>query len=1629
MSEIIQFKISVDGRGLKDMESMSRAAFSGVEREQRASHSRLKGAERDLTDFYAREAAKRRQSAIDDFNHQKAEHVRNIQRQLDEARRLQQAQINSDAQTAARHRNRNVNDFYRQLGWGSPDEIRKATENQKKAFDARHRMINAMISEDEKLIRKMRQVASGSGAGVTGINILGGGGGGGANRPTGSGGGGGNGFLFSGGGLGSLIGNSAIFTVIHAGINAVIGSVQALISGLGQLGIAAVKVAGDFEKTYNALSVATGSIRLAKQELAEVDAIARNTTGLRLEAAEEGYTRLRNLGFAAKTSQDLLRGIAVQKIISGADEAAINRVIVNITQLSAGSIRASQDIKEIILAMPSIRQAFQDAFGTLNPQTIAAAFRGNPDEAVEKLAAAMARAKAPAGGLNEALDKLVDEAILVGRAFGEPILDPLTVAVKGLTVSLYDNEDTWRSWGQTVADAIEGANNVAAGASYLWRLLGGDIPDEEAGFVRLGLRAGGRGLVRAVAATATVGASEVGVGLEALGEYQREEREREIKAAGFERFFNNNSETVKNIASRGFTVDFGALSDSELAAKRLAQSNRERALEENARKAEAEAREKSYTLETQIARNNFQVREALLSTHIARTKAEEAKQVRELSALKRSFYTSETARISTFYDKQIELANGDEIETAKLTNEKAKAIFDINRDIELNAIETQRRLTEIERQATAERRQNQIEFNNIQIDSIRFHGDQLAQEINRGIERGTIAAAGGFANLRDVAETTFQNLLERTRANYALQLQDDALTAEKRANIQAQYTLDVERLTEDRAASMREIEDRSYQTSIAKATEHFQNMRELWSSQAATFGEAGAFFNPENFSADSGTAIGNVRLNLANNINTQILRETQARLRANVEVSDLRKKLSADPSNAQFTDLLGDAVGREQSAAEAVQELTKSLAGLSDRIPKSLSDLEALGDAMATGAVGIEAFDQASKLLLNVKHIFEQADLAAEIGLVSDNLKRAVADGRPEDVAKFRQQLLLLGNKEIALGLKQQAESLDQYNNSLEGLADAVRKLEGRDPATLLGIQYGVEKDVLRERAALLRGNIELEYRYAHIGEDAAARYRRAWLEAITEVKNASIEARESQIQSQVRIAQQTVFNADVARAGIMEAMAGAKGYTEIFQDAFLGVADAISGGIGSVIDKATEGMNGFVQVLGNVAKQLLTMVTNRLMMKLLDAILPPSGGARGASAGGGGGFGSILSGIGRLFGIGGNASTPGFNPNGGLFFGGGNAGSAGGGAFQQLFNSIINGGGATPSGSNITSGDTLSGGGFLSNIARGILGGGKQTAGGLHEMAHAGLLGGAGKFSFANLGKSLGAMAPLLGLGLGSSLGGMSIGGQVLGGIGGLAGGLAAGIASGAIGTGATAGFSIFGTVLSATAATGILAAVAAPLLIGSYLLGRNKQRRADEVTRTTYINDALGQLNEILKNTTAHKYNSGQEAIDAANAVRDNYRQQASSLKSDKTRRIALKEINDRINPKIAEITAAAGRLDEARGRFGDLIPEFATGGIVPGQLGAPRLVLAHGGEIIANASQQTPEFLGAAERAGVPGVRGKSGGGGGSLPPIHVELRVGRKAQNEMFVNGSKSPQGYEAIVNSQSKRQEFERDRSF
>ena len=608
---------------------------------------------------------------------------------------------------------------------------------------------------------------------------------------------------------------------------------------------------------------------------------------------------------------------------------------------------------------------------------------------------------------------------------------------------------------------------------------------------------------------------------------------------------------------------------------------------------------------------------------------------------------------------------------------------------------------------------------------------------------------------------------------------------------------------------------------------------------------------------------------------------------------------------------------------------------------------------------------------------------------------------------------------------KDRREQLEAEHVTAQLLTEDLEKLRNGDEAARGRVTSRARNNSLTQQITDAERIIELQYEIGHAAEGQSERFTLAWLEAFKEMRMANEDATKSIIRSQMRIADQSVFHSEQARARILEHISSAKGYTEIVSDAFIQASDAMGDGISRLLGLVTDKMGAVGRIINDISTSLFKMVTNQLLMKLVNAILPGGMGGGGAASfgmfgGATGAGGSASSGVGGVAGsfasqffgraVGGNAGGASWMSGqavGGQFPGGGNLSALiGSGAINNL---LFEGSG----GANITSMSERS---ATWGDAKGILGS-------IAPQGLSSLLGGSGLLSNLKMGAA--GVAPLAGLGLGMGLGGQSLIGQLLGGAGGLMVGGAAtallapslfGVVPGAM-TVAGSSSAAFMSGLYGFLTNPLTIGIGAALLVGAFIYNKNKQRQEAEKVRAQAINDTLAQLDTLIRQVRSHRLDP-MEALDRAGQIRSEYITAVSAIKDKKTKRIALEEVSKRIDPKINELrTVATSALNDQK-RFNSIHPAFATGGIVPGQKGEPRLVLAHGGEIIASLSQQTPGFVQAAAEAGVPGVSGSSDSGSRNSN-IYLTLIVGTETQDRIIVNGAERDAGYNAIARAVSK----------
>lgn len=414
--------------------------------------------------------------------------------------------------------------------------------------------------------------------------------------------------------------------------------------------------------------------------------------------------------------------------------------------------------------------------------------------------------------------------------------------------------------------------------------------------------------------------------------------------------------------------------------------------------------------------------------------------------------------------------------------------------------------------------------------------------------------------------------------------------------------------------------------------------------------------------------------------------------------------------------------------------------------------------------------------------------------------------------------------------------------------------------------------------------------------ETAALRYQIAWQDANNAVVLANDAAVVRVIKNQVYLAHQMDVDFNRLNDGVIDFLAEQKTLQQTFQDVRTNSVRAWFDGIESAIDKMTRRLGLAGNVLGTFLKDLAHLAASQFLQRLL--------GLGSAQTAGAGGSGFSLS---NLIGGGGNQGQ-GAGAGGGItgflrnLFGGGASSSsgppayAGAGARLQStsdFERFFGGGITAPASLSGQAGSVAQIAGLAQGNVGGVFSGG--GGGGL-----GGLLGGGG-----GIGAAVGpiAIAALLG----SQLGGRSTTGKILGGIGG--GAIAAALLFGSLGLGL----------------------IAAPLLVGAIILARNARRRADEKVRNKASLDTLPAVYEILFAAQRGELTISQ-ARSQWDQVHNNYLQSIAGIKDGKTKRNAILWWDNDVTPIWKQIEAAAKAGERAKLVREHLVPEFASGGLVP-------------------------------------------------------------------------------------------------
>lgn len=599
-----------------------------------------------------------------------------------------------------------------------------------------------------------------------------------------------------------------------------------------------------------------------------------------------------------------------------------------------------------------------------------------------------------------------------------------------------------------------------------------------------------------------------------------------------------------------------------------------------------------------------------------------------------------------------------------------------------------------------------------------------------------------------------------------------------------------------------------------------------------------------------------------------------------------------------------------------------------------------------------------------------------------DEFKKAV--GTLPDVDLTRQLQVEDAAPQRILEARAKLNDLKEQGAQFDLLENRLRLEEER-------IQNQITLGVLDEvdgRRALLA--VEGEFREAMLASLAAERERREILGDREAVGRIDLEIERLQFLG-------------VELTNVQRFLRGFGRETESVGDAFERFGQNVAGAFRNLKDLFTGLKNAVNQFFADLVGNAL----QRLVRGALGAVFG------GQSAGGGG-----IAGLGGIF------TTPSFNPNAGR---GGLLGNVLGSIFSSNLTaptSVSNAGGL-PAGRTFPV--PLSSPPVLSP-ATGVL---SQALGSRNFLSRIfGALTGGGAVSL---------LPALAGIGLGAGLGGQSVLGQLLGGAGGAAVGLGIAFGSAVFGAGGGLG-------AAALAALGPAALIGAPLLIGALLLGRAKQRRADEAASGDFLTEAINSIRS-LKAQVERDQIAGEDARRVFETeILQTFIAQINTLKTrsvrESRRTNQVRDLRNLFEKEVAPAIAAQKLRQETVGK---LLPEFAFGGFVPGidrGFDSVLSLLRPGEMVLTVQHQQKIQQLAGADifgRVGVPGAAVPTPGAlpafaaGGIAPRlvsataeslvIDLDITVGmsESGAEELFVAGARSRSGQQVLVNINRKAQ--------
>lgn len=188
-------------------------------------------------------------------------------------------------------------------------------------------------------------------------------------------------------------------------------------------------------------------------------------------------------------------------------------------------------------------------------------------------------------------------------------------------------------------------------------------------------------------------------------------------------------------------------------------------------------------LSLQRAEAGFGVARARIALRPENTEQERIANARALSSAQAAFIREQIKNQREGYDAEIELNKDNTLIVKKLQLEKQAAIEKLNTDLVLNELETQREIMRAEQEAYRRRREAAIQFKEIQLDLVSMTADKMLFDLEKNLAAGTLKYEQAYSRQIEIERNAYNEQIKLTRERLAIQLKDETLSTEEKANM------------------------------------------------------------------------------------------------------------------------------------------------------------------------------------------------------------------------------------------------------------------------------------------------------------------------------------------------------------------------------------------------------------------------------------------------------------------------------------------------------------------------------------------------------------------------------------------------------------------------------------------------------------------------------------------------------------------------------------------------------------------------------------------------------------------------------------------------------------------------------